>query len=710
MKHKSDHFPLLLDLQLNTSTYATSFKFMRMWTTHEDCEKIVKDCWDMAVVGCHMLVLTKKLKALKEKLKSWNKTCFGIVHENVKHAESKLQEIQNQIQAIGHNDDLLNAEKEAHKLFEDALNREEMFWQEKARLNWHLHGDGYTEFFHRIAKIKTSTKLITTLQDGDHVLTEKSQIANHVTSYYKNLFCTNFVLQDSLLAEEVIPTLIIDEVNRMLTMLPSHQEIKAAIFALNKDSAPGPDGFGAFFFQHYWDIVKGDLIDAVLQCFATSWILPGYNSNIIALIPKIHNAVSIEQYRPISMSNFKFNVISKIIADRLAQVMPSIISKEQMGFIHDRNIKDCICIASEAANLLHNKAFGGNLALKIDITKAFDTLEWPFLLQVLKKFGFNDIFCTWIDVILKFAFLSISINGESHGYFNCTKGARQGDPLSPLLFCIAEDVHSRSLKKLVEIGKLKLIKGTINFNVPSHSFYADDLMIFLQRKHLCLQSLKHLFSRYAITSGQVINTSKSTIYSNSINQVRLNHIVLLLNFNIGSLPFNYLGIPIFKGKPKVCHLQPIADRIKLKLSNWKSSLLSMVERVRLVQSVIQSMLIYNISIYAWPTSLLKDLEKDIKNFIWSGDKEKRKLISVSWKKVCRLYVQGGLNLRSLINLNQATKLKFCWNLLNSNQPWALLMKDMVIRNKKTIKHHIFSSLWSGIKDEYKIIQDNTIWL
>jgi hypothetical protein len=101
------------------------------------------------------------------------------------------------------------------------------------------------------------------------------------------------------------------------------------------------------------------------------------------------------------MANFKFKVISKIIADRLASVLPSIISEEQMGFIQGRNFKDCLCIASEAANLLHNKSYGGNLALQIDISKAFDTLEWSFLLKVLRCFGFNDVFCNWIHVILQ---------------------------------------------------------------------------------------------------------------------------------------------------------------------------------------------------------------------------------------------------------------------------------------------------------------------
>jgi hypothetical protein len=111
-------------------------------------------------------------------------------------------------------------------------------------------------------------------------------------------------------------------------MLPSHQEIKNAVFALNKDSAPGPDGFGAFFFQQYWEIVKNDVCNAVLEFFTTSWILPGFNSNIIALLPKVVNATSIDQYRPIAMANFKFKIISKIIADRLANIMPSIISEE----------------------------------------------------------------------------------------------------------------------------------------------------------------------------------------------------------------------------------------------------------------------------------------------------------------------------------------------------------------------------------------------
>jgi hypothetical protein len=609
IKHKSDHYPLLFELQTSTVTFASQFKFMRMWTLHPDCKQVVQDCWNSNIIGCPMFVLSRKLKLLKENLKTWNKNCFGNVHEFVTTAEQNLHLIQEQIQTIGPSEDLLNAELLAHKNYEDALNRQEAFWQEKAHLSWHLEGDRNTKFFHRIAKIKSTTKNITTLQDGEHVLTDQNQISDHVVNFYKNLFSTNIVLQEQLLAAEVIPSLITTEVNALLTMLPSLQEIKAAVFALNKDSAPGPDGFGAYFFQHFWEIIQTDVCNAVLEFFTTSWILPGFNSNIITLLPKNPNASSIDQYRPIAMANFKFKIISKIIADRLALILPTIISEEQRGFIHDRNIKDCLCIASEATNLLHNKAFGGNLALKIDISKAFDTLEWLFLLEVLKRFGFNEMFCNWIHVILKSAFLSVSINGKAQGYFNCTRGVRQGDPLSHLLFCLAEDVLSIGISKLVADGKLDLIKGTRNVMVPSHSFYADDLMIFCKGNLSGLRALKSLFDSYASESGQIVSSSKSTILSGSITRGRLDLIVQLLNFKIGTIPFNYLGVPIFKGKPKVCHLQPLADKIKLKLASWKASLLTMAGRVQLVKAVIQSMMIYSITLYSWPSSVIKEVEK-----------------------------------------------------------------------------------------------------
>jgi hypothetical protein len=157
-KHKSDHYPLLLDFQVTTIPFASNFKFMRMWSLHPDCRNVISDSWNIVVVGCPMHILSQKLKNLKGILRSWNKTSFGNVNEVVLAAEQKLHNIQEQIQINGHSDALLAAEKVANFEFEEVLNRHEVFWQEKAKVNWHLHGDRNTKYFHRLAKIKTSTK------------------------------------------------------------------------------------------------------------------------------------------------------------------------------------------------------------------------------------------------------------------------------------------------------------------------------------------------------------------------------------------------------------------------------------------------------------------------------------------------------------------------------------------------------------------------
>jgi hypothetical protein len=127
--------------------------------------------------------------------------------------------------------------------------------------------------------------------------------------------------------------------------------------------------------------------------------------------------------------------------------------------------------------------------------------------------------------------------------------------------------HTCHNTKLVEDGKLDLIKGSRHSLVPSHCLYVDDIMVFCGGKTFGIIALKNLFTRYAICSGQIINATKSTIFSGGMSQVRLDNL-----FKVGSFPFNYLGVPIFKGRPKANYFFPIADKIKTKLSAWKASL------------------------------------------------------------------------------------------------------------------------------------------
>ena len=161
---------------------------------------------------------------------------------------------------------------------------------------------------------------------------------------------------------------------------------------MNGDGAPGPDGFGGHFYHTFWDIIEVDVIQSVQEFFTTGVLPPNFNSNMLVLIPKITGAQAMGDFRPIALANFQFKIVTKILADRLSLITMRIISLEQRGFIRDRNISECIILASEAINLIDKKQFGGNVALKVDIKKAFDTLDWNFLIAVLRNFGFSPMF------------------------------------------------------------------------------------------------------------------------------------------------------------------------------------------------------------------------------------------------------------------------------------------------------------------------------
>lgn len=251
---------------------------------------------------------------------------------------------------------------------------EEDFWQEKSRINWHINGDRNTEFFHKIAKIRNVTKKISIMKSGDRVLHSSDEIDSHILQYYMDLFSTDKVCLRLDFVDSVIPSIISDQDNTFLTNKPSLEEVKWAVFSMNANGAPGSDGFGGFFYHKYWHIIAQDVYMAVLQFFTQGRLPPNLNSNSVVLIPKINGAERIDQYRPITLANFKFKIVTKVLADRLAMEAPKVISENQRGFVKGRQITDCICIASESINLLDKRASGGQLAMKIDIKKAFDTV------------------------------------------------------------------------------------------------------------------------------------------------------------------------------------------------------------------------------------------------------------------------------------------------------------------------------------------------
>ncbi len=255
-----------------------------------------------------------------------------------------------------------------------------------------------------------------------------------MVDYYQRLYSSSNSCVPFADMSSIIPSLVTESDNGYLTTIPTDEEIKNCVFSMDPGSAPGLDGFSGAFYQNCWNIVGSDVCRGVRQFFQCSWLYPNMNSNFIVFIPKSPDANEITKFRPIALANFFFKIIPKILADRLASVASRIVSPHQHAFIKGRKITDCIALVSEGIHFIDKKAHGGNVGFKLDVTKAFDTMDWEFILSVLRHFGFCETLICWVKTILESAKLSVLINRSPYGFFGCSRGVRQGDPLSPILF------------------------------------------------------------------------------------------------------------------------------------------------------------------------------------------------------------------------------------------------------------------------------------
>ena len=268
--------------------------------------------------------------------------------------------------------------------------------------------------------------------------------------------------------------------NESLTHPYIADEVRLALFQMHPSKSPEPDGMSPFFFQKYWHIVGNDVTEAILFVLRSAHMLKKMNHTHIVLIPKKKDPKYLANYRPISLSNVVSQRISKVIANHLKHILPNVISDSQSAFVPNRLITDNTTVAYEILHRMRNRRRGkvGQMAVKLNISKAYDRVEWSFLQGIMQKLGFDP---RWVKLAMEtvtIASYSVFINREPKGWITQSRGIRQRDPLSPYLFLLCAKGLTTLLNKAVENWVVNGIMSCQNGVCISHLLFIDDSLLF----------------------------------------------------------------------------------------------------------------------------------------------------------------------------------------------------------------------------------------
>ncbi|GJR20775.1 hypothetical protein Tco_0969302 [Tanacetum coccineum] len=520
----------------------------------------------------------------------------GNLHANVSRVRAELDSIQTLLDADPFNAMLREREASCVVEFNEAVLLEERFLKQKAKIQWIKDGDSNSAYFHKAVKSHTSRSRIDAVTNSEGVVFENDMVPNAFVVHYESFLGLagethgfNVInLFNSCLNEQ--------EANDMVRNVTA-QEVKEAFFSIGDDKSPGPDGFSAAFFKEAWNVVANDVTNAICEFFRNGTLLKELNHTIIALIPKVKNPTRVVDYRPISCCNVLFKCINLMHNYHL-----------------DRGTPRC--------------------AFKVDIQKAYDTVDWNFLCLVLHGFGFHERMIAWIMECVTSTSYSICVDGSLHGYFQGKRGLRQGDPLSPYLFTLVMEVLTLMIKRNVQESYLFTYHRFCSKMELINLCFTDDLFLFAYGDVQSASVIKEALDEFKQASGLIPSLPKSTAYfCNVLNHVKLS-ILQVLPFEEGKLPVKYLGVPLVSSRLMIRDCNELIDRVQIRIQDWKNKSLSIAGRLQLIQSVLGSMHIYWASVFILPSRVLLNIEQLMRNFLWchgNGGKGKSK---VAWEVVC----------------------------------------------------------------------------
>ncbi|CAD5328526.1 unnamed protein product [Arabidopsis thaliana] len=265
------------------------------------------------------------------------------------------------------------------------------------------------------------------------------------------------------------------------------------------------------------------------------------------------------------------------------------VQGNQVGFVEGRLLCENVLLASELVTNFHSQGVTSRGCLQVDLAKAYDNLDWKFLLNVLQAINLPAVFIGWVKECFTTTSFSVAFNGELIGFFPGKKGLRQGDPISSLLFVLAMDVLSKKLDRGVMTNRFGLHP---DYEVPliTHLSFADDVLIFFDGKMDSIHGILFILDDFQRGSGLGVNRAKTALFLDG-GRIQENTIIAnIVGLQIGSLPVRYLGVPLSSRKMTRQDYKPLMDKILSRFSSWTVRNLSFAGRLQLIQSVIYSII------------------------------------------------------------------------------------------------------------------------
>ena len=378
-------------------------------------------------------------------------------------------------------------------------------------------------------------------------LTDEREVMEHFRSGFVSLYTTSFEAASWVRSYEVswqvqLPEQAKDSIGAMVTL----EEIKDVLWSMKLYKAPGSDGLHARFFQRFWFVVGESIKEEVRRVFIERKVPDYLNKTLIVLIPKIQGPETIGNYRPISLCNTIYKIISKIIVARIRLHLEHLVSQYQTTFVPGRRGADNVIIVQELIHTIGRiKGRKGYMAIKIDLEKAYEKIEWSFIREMLLKFNFP---ANLIDLIMSCVSLvstSLFFNGGCLDSFCPTRGIRQGDPLSPYLFILCLEFLGHLIQEKCDAKLWSPVKASRSGPSFSHLFFVDDLVLFASADLDNCHTIKAVLNEFCFRSGQSVSEAKSRVFFFPNMEPDQRDILSgILGFNSTPNLGKYLGFPL----------------------------------------------------------------------------------------------------------------------------------------------------------------------